>query len=188
MFNKPPLSPELVETLFARLVLTWGRPFRQMYEGIDPAIVQADWADKLRGYQLDPEIGDRPEDARAPAIDWALDYLPGTPLNAVQFRQLCGRYTAGPGKPALPAPPRPVPAQFRQVLAKLAEPIDDKRPERVRWAQRYIDTWGNDPRPPHRALAHLVDARRILERYEEQQRRDKEREEQFRQQETSHAG
>lgn len=176
MFHKPPLSPVLVETLFARLIVTWGRDFTGQYEGVDDAALQADWADKLRGYQLERDLEDPDDEPRAPAIMWALDNLPEKPLNAIGFRALCGRYTAPGGPKALPAPPRALPPHVAKEFAELAKPLDDKRPERVRVAARYIRIHGDNPKSTPLVLANLADAQRILVAYEEQLARDKERE------------
>lgn len=160
---RPPLSKLLVESLFARLVVTWGKAFTTQYEGVDAAAVKADWADKLRGFQRSGTDGA----PTAPAIDWALDNLPPKPLNAVEFRQLCARYTA-PEAPALPGPRRPVPEKFRKAISRLAAPIEDTRPEYVRVAERYIAIHGNREKSTPLVVANLLDAQRTLADYERQ--------------------
>lgn len=138
---KPSLPLSLVETLFARLAVSYGHPFLNQYEGMDIATVHADWARELAPF------GRWDEDSmvRSPAIDWALENLPaGRPVNALDFRQLCRAYRSGEVTPLeLPGPPREIPRHVAAAIAKqLSMPVRDERPERVRIASRFIARWG----------------------------------------------
>lgn len=153
------LDPKLVESLFARLVVRWGRAFMAQYEGVDLEAVKADWARVLARFQRE-------------AILYALDNLPAKPMNVEEFRILCRGYRA-PEVKRLEAPVGQPPAAVRDAMGKLAEPIKDTRPERVRVAQRYIGKWGTPGvllSPYQRAnLEHM---RRILARWDAQQKAD----------------
>jgi hypothetical protein len=174
MDNRPlPLS--LVETLFARLAVSYGHPFLNQYEGFAMPVIHQDWADKLAGFGVWGDDGV----VRCPAIDWALDNLPaGRPVNALDFRQLCKAYRADTGHPlGLPAPPRAVPSNVRSALAQLAVPLEDKRPERVRVAARCIAKWGcAGVRLNPTQAEWLKHAREVMRRYEGQEQQDKSRE------------
>ncbi len=141
MDSKQSLPLPLVETLFARLAVSYGHPFLNQYEGFDMAAVHADWARELAVFGRWDDDGM----VRSPAIDWALENLPaGRPVNALDFRQLCRGYRAGETSPLeLPGPPREIPRHVASAIAKqLAMPIGDERPERVRIAARVISKWG----------------------------------------------
>jgi hypothetical protein len=84
----------IVERLFARLSAKYGRAFIAKYEGVDAAAVRADWARELRGYN-DPRGGE--------IIAWALDHLPESVPNSIQFRNLCRQASINRHE-ALPAP------------------------------------------------------------------------------------
>jgi hypothetical protein len=142
MQSKRLLPLSLVESLFARLAVSYGHAFGNQYEGFDLAVVHADWARELAPFGRWDDDGM----VRSPAIDFALGNLPaGRPVNALDFRQLCRAYRdAGDEHPlGLPAPPREVPRHVAAAIAKqLSMPIKDERPERVRIAARVISKWG----------------------------------------------
>lgn len=141
MDSKQPLPLSLVETLFARLAVSYGHPFLNQYEGFDMAAVHADWARELAIFGRWDEDGM----VRSPAIDFALCNLPaGRPVNALDFRQLCRAYRSGEVTPLeLPGPPRELPRHVAAAIAnQLSMPIRDDRPERVRIAARVIAKWG----------------------------------------------
>lgn len=88
------LPSEWIERLFTRLELAYGHRFLSQWPGIDPAVVKADWAEKLDGFENHRE-----------ALQFALANLPAdNPVNAMQFRDLARRAPDKPVK-ALPAPP-----------------------------------------------------------------------------------
>lgn len=167
-----PLPLGLVESLFARLLVTYGHPFLNQYEGLDMGVVHADWAEKLAGFQQQGE-GDEVD---APAIAWALDNLtPGRPPNALDFKQLCRAYRAPEDHPlGLPAPPRAVPERFQNALAQLAAPLEDTRPEPVRRAYAFINKWGTEGvRLNPTQQGWLKHYRAIATRWEADQAREK---------------
>lgn len=82
-----------IEELFGRLSVRYGQAFQAMYRDLDIAVVKADWADVLDGFQERPAT-----------IKHALANLPSDkPPNAQQFRALCMQ-TPIPAAPALAAP------------------------------------------------------------------------------------
>ncbi len=85
-----PLPTSWVDHLFARLSVRYGAAFMRQYANADPALVKADWAQLLGGFD-------------GKALQYALDYLPASPPNAVQFRDLC-RMSPREEVPALPGP------------------------------------------------------------------------------------
>lgn len=88
------LPSDWIERLFTRLELAYGHRFLSQWPGIDPAVVKADWAEKLDGVENHRE-----------ALQFALANLPAdNPVNAMQFRDLARRAPDKPVK-ALPAPP-----------------------------------------------------------------------------------
>jgi len=99
------LPSEWIDRLFARLELAYGHRFLSQWPGIDPAVVKADWAEKLDGFERHRE-----------ALQFALENLPAdNPVNAMQFRELARRAPDKPVK-ALPAPP-PDKSKAAQALA-----------------------------------------------------------------------
>jgi hypothetical protein len=165
-----PLPLPWIDSLFARLTVSYGRAFLSQYEGIDIGAVKADWAEKLGGFhRLNAE-----HKAEAPAIAWALDNLvAGKPPTALEFRQLCRGYREPDHPLGLPAPPRPVPPKVQQAFAQLAVPLEDKRPERVRVAARYVAMWGVEGvklSPLKQQI--LKDMRETVRQYEAQAQRE----------------
>jgi hypothetical protein len=88
-----PLQASWVDNLFARLTVRYGAAFLRQWPDADLAVVKADWADVLDG-------------CRGESIGYALRYLPNTPPNALQFRDVCRR-APEPELPRLPAPEVP---------------------------------------------------------------------------------
>lgn len=87
------LSNSWVEKIHARLLVRYGAAWIRMWEGIDPAAVQADWAEELAGFEANPT-----------AIKYALDNLPpDRPPTVAQFKALCINRPE-PAPKALPAP------------------------------------------------------------------------------------
>lgn len=98
------LPSDWIERLFTRLELAYGHRFLSQWPGIAPAVVKADWAEKLDGFERHRD-----------ALKFALDNLPGdNPVNAMQFRDLARRAPDKPVK-ALPAP-SPDRARAAEVL------------------------------------------------------------------------
>lgn len=99
------LPSDWIERLFTRLELAYGHRFLSQWPGIDPAVVKADWAEKLDGFENHRE-----------ALQFALANLPAdNPVNAMQFRDLARRAPEKQVK-ALPAP-APDKSKAAQALA-----------------------------------------------------------------------
>lgn len=156
-----PLPSRWVESLFARLAVTYGRDFVAQYDGLDLQAVKDDWAGKLADFWHKDGEGE----PHAPAISWALQNLPPKPLNVEAFRQLCRGYRPIPdaSQKRLDVPVGPPSERVRRAFARLAEPIEDERPQAVRIAQRYVLKFGSPGQKlapyQHEWLAH---SRRIL--------------------------
>lgn len=123
------LSADVIEWLFGRLNLAYGRDFLAQYVGLQPEAVQASWAYELACFEPCQHV-----------LDWALDHLPEKPVTVLVFRSLC---RAAPAK-VLPrlAAPTPNPERLESELEKLAAlrvrstaPPADKR----NWAQRLVE-------------------------------------------------
>lgn len=101
----------LVDLIFGKCALVYGRDFAGRWEGMNLADVKADWIREL-GSTLD-----RPQ-----AIKHGLNHLPhDRPPTVLQFRDACLRYEE-PRLPALkepPADPGRVRASLAQTKAKL---------------------------------------------------------------------
>lgn len=181
-----PLPIELIDHVFTRLTLTYGQAFLRQYEGVELGPVKTDWALKLAPFGV---IGSD-NLVYVPAIDWALEHLTDTrPPNALAFRELCRAYrTPVVNAPRLPFEPRPRPDKVNKALARLAEPREDTRPEKVRVACRFIAKWGTEGvKLNPRQQADLAFYRRIAADWEAQERARADRE--ARQAlEASHAG
>lgn len=87
------LQPELIDMVFTKLTLVYGRDFLARWEGLNLSDVKNDWAHELSGFEKHPQ-----------AIAYGLKNLPmDKPPNALQFRALC-RKVPPPEFEALPAP------------------------------------------------------------------------------------
>lgn len=94
---------ELVNVVFTKLTLTYGRDFTGRWEGLDLGDVKNDWAHELRGYERAPH-----------AVRYALKNLPAKPPSVVEFKALCLR-APSPEVPQLKAP-RADPTKARQAI------------------------------------------------------------------------
>lgn len=75
-------SESLVEAIFTKCGLVYGRDFLSRWEGLNLAEVKADWRREL-GALLRPD-----------AVHYALTHLPAKPPHVIEFRTLC--LAAGP--------------------------------------------------------------------------------------------
>jgi hypothetical protein len=95
-----------------------------MWEGIDIAVVKAEWSEELGGFAKNPE-----------AIKRALEHLPvDWPPNVAQFKALCiGREgDIEQSQPRLPGPIANI-AKVREIISKIPR-LQAKRPPK-QWAE-----------------------------------------------------
>ena len=143
-----PLPASWVDPLMAKLTLRYGQAWMRQYADLDPAMVKADWAEVLGGFDRHPE-----------ALRYALDNLPEMPPNALQFRALARR-SAPPVAVALPGPGGDAPpARVSGLARKLRAQQGGVMP-----AQRCIDAieriaeqrGGRLSEPQRHTLAHCL--------------------------------
>lgn len=103
------LHASWVDRIFAKLTVRYGQAFMRQYSDLDPALVKADWAEVLAGFDGQPD-----------ALKYAIENLPDAPPNATQFRAIARR--APSTVLALPAPrgDKP-PPEVRKRLAELLQ-------------------------------------------------------------------
>lgn len=123
------LPLKALDRLWERLVATYGSAFMAKYPGLDVTTVKSVWGDELSGYanRLEP-------------IAWALENLPESPPNAIQFRNICRRMPI-PEAPRLPAP-KADPERVAAELAKLGQQrqsVIDGRAVGRDWAHKLKD-------------------------------------------------
>ena len=122
-----------VERIFSRLTVRYGRDFTARYEGIGQtpeeggALVQADWARELDGFERHPAL-----------LAWALDHLPDRPPTAGEFRRL-----AKSGPDIQPEQPRrleaPADRATRQRLIDALRPaLSPRQRDPRQWARDLI--------------------------------------------------
>jgi hypothetical protein len=100
-------SASLVDAIFTKCALVYGRDFLSRWEGQDLAEVKADWERELSGFLNQPA-----------AVLHALQNLPADkPPTVLQFRAICNRYEAP--RPLELAPPKADPERVRQILGAL---------------------------------------------------------------------
>jgi len=82
----------VIDRLFARLQLTYGRDFLSNFEGLNGGDVKSMWGHELAGFANNLQ-----------AISKALESLPERAPNIIQFKNICMRYLPEPAV-ALPGP------------------------------------------------------------------------------------
>jgi len=104
------LSDQVIDVVFHKLSVVYGRDFIARWEGLDLADVKADWAHELDGFDEWPE-----------AIAHALRTLPpGKPPTVLEFRELARK---APRKQPLALPePAADPMRVSEALQKLSAP------------------------------------------------------------------
>jgi hypothetical protein len=103
-YNAPTIF-DLVEVVWKKMSLVYGRDFLSRWEGLDLDEVKADWAHELGGFEKNPM-----------AIHYGLMNLPiSKPLNVYEFREICRR-APGPRPAALLDQPRANPEIVRRSL------------------------------------------------------------------------
>lgn len=94
------MNHDLIEVIFTKLTLVYGRDFLGRWEGLDLAAVKADWGHELAG--LKPE-----------SIAFALKHLPSAkPPTVFEFREIA-RKSPLPTFKALPTPQQSPESQAR---------------------------------------------------------------------------
>lgn len=120
------LPASWVDHLFGRLSVRYGAAFLRQWPDTDPALVKADWADVLDG-------------VRGESISYALRYLPVSPPNAIQFRDVCRRAPA-PDSPALTAPEKKAdPQRVASIMARLSMATEDRDTMAERCARKIAE-------------------------------------------------
>ncbi|MGL4232674.1 MAG: hypothetical protein ACRDAM_01900 [Casimicrobium sp.] len=138
MFNR--LPDAWVKKILERLHVRYGEKFAKLYAGIDPQMVEDDWAETLGGFA-----------GRAEAIQYALANLPfAFPPNALEFRDLCRQYKPPP-MPMLTAARDP---NARERMEEVAESVKSEKKPRYDYLR-----WARDP-------ASLLAAKAVAERIE----------------------
>lgn len=140
------LPASWVDHLFAKLSVRYGAAFLRQWPDADPVTVKADWAEVLSGFD-------------GASIAYALRYLPVTPPNALQFRDICRR--APDTTPALPAPElRPQPERVKAILADVLKAPQDQTPaERVASGLRARMAAGETLNAAQRAMLEACEKR-----------------------------
>lgn len=103
-----PLPASWVDHLFSRLSVRYGAAFLRQWPDADPAVVKADWAEILAGFD-------------GPSLSYGMRYLPVTPPNALQFRDICRR-APPPEVKRIAAPEVPAdPERVKAIMSRLAD-------------------------------------------------------------------
>lgn len=137
------LPHDWVDSLFARLQVRYGAGWNRMWEGIDIAIVKADWAEELGGFSVNPD-----------AIKRALGNLPADwPPTVAQFKALC---IGSPGdvyeKPKRLEAPSADPKVIEAVKAIARGPRSDVDPKAWAWRLKAREESGDRIPPSHKAM------------------------------------
>lgn len=102
----------LVDLIFTKCGLVYGRDFLSRWEGMDIGEVKADWRRELGSFLNDPQ-----------AIKYGLENLPADkPPTVLQFRAVCNR-RPDPPVAMLPAP-KPTPEEKERVRVLLKKARD----------------------------------------------------------------
>ena len=116
-----------VRKIFATMRATYGASFDRQWQcpaGTDPAEHANDmighWARELRGYQQSPQ-----------AIAYALDHLPDSPPNLIEFKKLC-RGAPQYAQKQLEGP-KVTPEKMVEAVAGITKPAPKENPRQ--WAE-----------------------------------------------------
>lgn len=122
------LPADVLDQVMRRMSATYGRRFRQQYEGISDSDVRAVWARELAGYEKRPAV-----------FAWAFENMPEDPPNAIAFRNLCRRAPQETAATALAAPPVD-PKRAAEVLAQARAIFATERVcGGLSWAQAIVE-------------------------------------------------
>ena len=104
------MNQRAIDRLFERMAATYGSAWERSLGATPVLEAKALWSQQLQAF------ADRLE-----AVVWALDELPESPPNVIQFRNLC-RSAPAAVSPTIPMPePKADPARMADKLAKLAD-------------------------------------------------------------------
>lgn len=115
-----------VEEIFARMSVTYGSAWAQMWLGLNPDTVKDEWAVALGAYANRPE-----------AIEHALEHLPvDRPPNVLQFKVICLHAPRAEVEPQLPGLPAPKPdiSRLKAVFLRFKEVRAEARKRPLKWA------------------------------------------------------
>lgn len=121
----PTLNAEAIDAIHTRLLARYGARWIQLWAGIKPELVKADW---LAVLQYVPWSG----------VMRALENLPDDPPNANRFKALCLNYSGGDQR-RLPAPDAPKPdlKRLAHELSRISEAQAKRKP--LQWAHELRD-------------------------------------------------
>lgn len=153
-----------VEEIFARMSVTYGSAWAQMWLGLNPDTVKSEWALGLGAFINRPD-----------AIEHALDHLPvDKPPNILQFRVTCmsaPRPEPEPELPGLPAPKVDI-SRLRAAFTRYKELRAELRKKPLQWAydlqerERRGEKLSDTSRQKWRdALAHSVKEADVMVEY-----------------------
>ena len=111
-----PTMQELVNVIFTKMNLLYGRDFTGRWEGLDLQDIKNDWAHELSGFEKRPE-----------AVKYALQNLPPRAPNVLEFRAIVLRAPDVPLQRIAPpaANPELVKAAMkaaREALTRMKQP------------------------------------------------------------------
>ena len=102
------MNQRAIDRLFERMAATYGSAWERSLGATPVLEAKALWSHQLQAFA-----------ERLEAVVWALDELPESPPNVIQFRNLC-RSAPAAAVPRLPEP-KADPARMAAELAKLAD-------------------------------------------------------------------
>jgi hypothetical protein len=111
------LPAEWVERIFQKLTVRYGLSFTGRWQGIDPELVKADWAEQLGGFMREPK-----------RIAYALDNLPPDKAPTVgQFAEIANRMVDHADSLRIDWKRDPIPANVAERLAAIKREVESKR-------------------------------------------------------------
>lgn len=122
-----------VDRIFTKLSLVHGHQFLSRWDGLSMADVKADWGRDLACFAQHPQ-----------ALWWALENLPGKPMNAIEFRALVRQAPSqkfhAPGPPVRleEAPPQVDPQCYAEEMSRLREDPNVLPGEHREWARAIV--------------------------------------------------
>jgi hypothetical protein len=120
-----PLSPIVIDRLFAALFNIYGSQWLHQWKDNDITEVKAFWAEQLGFYANN-----------LTAIAWALEHLPDRAPNLIQFKKLCNDAPALNQAPAIDyTKAAPIPQAIAVELKKITAP---RETDHKAWAKRIL--------------------------------------------------